>query len=370
MKFGIFILGEKPPMLSGSEVYRRNLDQCIAAEEMGYDTVWVGEHHFSPYGTVADPFVFCAAVAAATKRIRIGTAVVIPSFMNAIRLAERVAMVDILSDGRFDLGVGRGYQAKEFKQFGIPMEESTERFIEAMDIVDGLLHNDRYSWEGKFSRGENVQLYPRPVQKRVPIYVAVLRTAATIDWAVRKGYSCQVGNPYIPDPELSKSLELLHAAQKSQNVERCVQDVWALTTAFTNHDEKFARSYPRESVELNLKYLEQYAAPFERGEAVPKDYQSYSDWYGTIQRRDVDAYESILNMPTAFVGSPESIIEKIRKMNEEHGWENFILTLNKGGAMEQEHVLEAMRIFANEIIPQAKRNASEQKKKIKARVAA
>ena len=112
MKFGIFILGEKTPMLPGDEVYRRNLDQCRAADDMGYDTIWLGEHHFSPYGTIADPFVFGASVAAVTKHARIGTAVVIPAFMNPIRMAERVAMVDAISGGRFDLGLGRGYQQK------------------------------------------------------------------------------------------------------------------------------------------------------------------------------------------------------------------------------------------------------------------
>ena len=344
-------------MLPGSEVYRRNLDQCRAADDMGFDTIWLGEHHFSPYGVIADPFMFAAAAATATTNIRIGTAVVIPAFMNPMRLAERIAMIDIISEGRFDLGVGRGYQKKEFDHFGIPMEESTERFIESIDVVEGLLYNESYSWEGKFSRGENVTLYPRPVQDRVPLFVAVLRTASTIDWTVSRGYGAMVGNPYIPDPELSKSLELLYTAQQKHKVEQGISDVWALTTAFTSHDAEFAVSYPRDSVQLNLQFLRDYAAPFERGEDVPADYQAYSNWYETIERRDVDGYDQILQMPTAFVGSPDDIVEKIRRMNADHGWENFILTLNKGGAMDQKAVLDAMKIFAEEIIPEAKANA-------------
>ncbi len=357
MKFGVFILGEKPPMLSGDEVYRRNLDQCRAADDMGYDTIWLGEHHFSPYGTIADPFVFGAAVAAVTKRARIGTAVVIPAFMNPIRMAERVAMVDAISGGRFDLGLGRGYQQKEFKKFGIPMEESTERFIEAVDVIENLLTHESYSWEGKFSRGEDINIFPRPTQAKVPFYIAVLRTASTIDWGVSKGYGMMVGNPYIPDPELSKSLELLYQAHDKYDIDRDVSDTWALTTAFTSQNEQFALDYPRDSVRLNMQFLQQYAAPFERGEEVPQDYKAYSNWYDTIASRDIDPYDKILEMPTAFIGSPDSIIEKIRAMNNEHGWENFILTLNKGGAMEQEHVLEAMKIFAEEIIPAAQENA-------------
>lgn len=357
MKFGVFILGEKPPMLPSHEVYRRNLEQCQEADDLGYDTVWLGEHHFSPYGTIADPLVFAAAVAAATKHVRIGTAVVIPAFMNPIRLAERVAMVDALSHGRFDLGVGRGYQAKEFQKFGIPMSESTERFIETIDIVEGLLYNETYSWEGRFSRGADISLFPRPMQDRVPLYVAVLRTVETIEWVVSRGYGAMVGNPYIPDPELSKSLELLHAAQDKHNVERNHADVWALTTAFTSHDAEFAVNYPRDSVKLNLQYLSDYAAPFERGEAVPASYHAYANWHDKINLRDIDGYEAMLGLPSALIGGPDAVIEKIRVMNRDHGWENFILTVNKGGAMEQSAVLEAMRIFAEEIIPTAKENA-------------
>jgi alkanesulfonate monooxygenase SsuD/methylene tetrahydromethanopterin reductase-like flavin-dependent oxidoreductase (luciferase family) len=357
VKFGVFILGEKPPMLPGDEVYRRNLDQARAADDMGYDTIWIGEHHFSPYGTIADPFVFGAAVATVTKHARIGTAVVIPAFANPIRMAEQVAMVDAISGGRFDLGLGRGYQQKEFKKFGIPMEESTERFIEFVDVIEKLLTHESYSWEGKFSHGEDINIFPRPIQNGVPFYIAVLRTASTIDWAVSKGYGTMVGNPYIPDPELSKSLELLQQSHDKHNVDRDVSDTWALTTAFTNHDRDFALNYPRDSVRLNMQFLQQYAAPFERGETVPQSYQAYSNWYDTIASRDIDPYDKILQIPTSFIGSPDSIIDKIRVMNKEQGWENFILTLNKGGAMEQEHVLEAMKIFAEEIIPAARENA-------------
>ena len=357
MKFGVFILGEKAPMLPSNEVYQRNLEQCKAADELGYDTVWLGEHHFSPYGTIADPFVFAGAVAAATTNVRIGTAVVIPAFMNPIRLAERVAMVDALSQGRFDLGVGRGYQAKEFAKFGIPMSESTERFIETIDVVEGLLYNESYSWEGKFSKGTDISLFPRPLQERVPLYVAVLRTVETIEWVVSRGYGAMVGNPYIPDPELSKSLELLHTAQDKQNVERNHADVWALTTAFTSNDAEFAVNYPRDSIKLNMQYLADYAAPFERGEAVPASYGAYANWHDTINFHNIDGYDAMRQLPSAFIGTPELIIEKIRVMNRDHGWENFILTLNKGGAMEQDAVLEAMRIFAEDIIPAAKDNA-------------
>jgi alkanesulfonate monooxygenase SsuD/methylene tetrahydromethanopterin reductase-like flavin-dependent oxidoreductase (luciferase family) len=355
VKFGLFVLGEKPPMMSGAEVYRRNLDQCRVADELGFDEVWLAEHHFSPYGTIADPFAFGCAVAAVTNQIRIGTAVTIPAFMNPIRMAEGVAMVDAISDGRFDLGVGRGYQAHEFKRFGIPQDESTERFIEAVDVIEGLLNNESYSWEGKFSRGEDVTLYPRPVQKPVPIYVAVLYTAATIDWVVSRGYGALVGNPYIPDPELHRSLALLQESHAKAETDAATTDLWALTTAFAHKDSDFALEYPRKSIEINLDYLRQFAAPFARGEPVPSGYSAYSNWYAGIDKKELRVYDLMLTLDTTLIGSPDAVIAKLRKMHEQDGWENFILTLNKGGAMDQAEIIKAMELFATEIIPEVKK---------------
>lgn len=361
MKFGIFLLGEKPPTMSGAEVYQRNLEQARVADELGYDTVWLAEHHFSPYGTIADPLTFAAAVAATTKNCRIGSAVAIPAFHNPIKLAERAAMVDCISNGRLDLGVGRGYQEHEFRRFNIPMDESTERFIEAVGVVENLLNNTTYSWDGKFSKGEDICIYPRPVQERIPIYVAVLRTASTIDWVVEHGYGCMVGNPYIPNPELGASLKLLQESKDRAGKIEQDNDVWALTTAFCDHDRDFARSYPRESVELNLKFLQEYAAPFQRGGEVPYDYQAYSDWYTRLDKQDIATYDTMLDMNVTMIGDPDDLIRKILFMHDGDGWQNFILTVNKGGAMDQEKVLSAMKLIATEVIPVVRAESSTAK---------
>ena len=149
MKFGLFFLLEKFSGASDSEVYQKSLEQVQAAEDMGYHSVWLAEHRFSPYGIMPDTTVFGAAVAAATKRIRIGTAVVVLPFHNPIRLAEQVAMLDVISNGRYEFGVGRGYQAKEYGGFGISMDESRSRFEEVLDICAGLWTQDNFSFQGK-----------------------------------------------------------------------------------------------------------------------------------------------------------------------------------------------------------------------------
>jgi alkanesulfonate monooxygenase SsuD/methylene tetrahydromethanopterin reductase-like flavin-dependent oxidoreductase (luciferase family) len=147
VKFGQFFLLEQFTGRTESEVYRDSLEQIQVADELGYHTAWLAEHRFSPYGIMPDTLLFGAAVAATTTRIRIGTAVVVLPFHHPILIAEQTAMLDVLSNGRFDFGVGRGYQAQEFRSFNIDMDESRERFEETLNIIQGLWATDNFSYQ-------------------------------------------------------------------------------------------------------------------------------------------------------------------------------------------------------------------------------
>src|ERR1039458_7154182 len=161
MKFGLFFINEKPPWISDEQVMKQALEQCRLADSMGYDALWLGEHHFAPYGAMSDTMVFAGAVSQVTKRIPIGTAVIVPAFQHPVRVAEQVAMLDLLSDGRFWLGLGRGYQEREFKGFGIPQSESKARFRESVTIIEGLLNQETLSYDGEFWSLDNLTIAPR-----------------------------------------------------------------------------------------------------------------------------------------------------------------------------------------------------------------
>ena len=148
MKFGLFFLLERPTGKDDAQIYAESLEQIRVGEDLGFDSVWLAEHRFTAYGEMPDTMVFAAAAAAVTTRVRIGTAVVVLPFHNPIRLAEQVAMVDVLSGGRLDFGVGRGYQAGEYRGFNIPMDESRTRFEEVLDICVGLWTQDGFSFDG------------------------------------------------------------------------------------------------------------------------------------------------------------------------------------------------------------------------------
>src|SRR5262249_51243189 len=138
VKFAIFGLFEQPDDRSAREVVSAAMEQAELAEELGFAGFWMAEHHFTEYGIVASPPIMGAAMAERTTTLRLGTAVAVLPFHDPRRLAEDYAMLDVLSDGRLDFGVGRGYQPDEFAAFGVAMEDSRSRMTEAVDVIKGL----------------------------------------------------------------------------------------------------------------------------------------------------------------------------------------------------------------------------------------
>jgi alkanesulfonate monooxygenase SsuD/methylene tetrahydromethanopterin reductase-like flavin-dependent oxidoreductase (luciferase family) len=347
MRYGVFILGDKPNHLTHEQVLANVLEEVRWAEELGYDEVWLAEHHFSPYGTLANLPLVAAAIATQTDRIRIGTACMVAPFHDPIHLAEQIAMVDNLSGGRFDAGFGRGYQAHEFRGFGISMKEATARYQECVTIVEGLLAQDHFSYEGKFWQLEDVTVQPRPVQQPVPIWCTVMKTPSSFDWIAERGYGAIIGNPYQVDPDLAGALQLFHDTRRKRNLSEATGDVWGLLNAFVDHDDGFARSYPRESVELSLSTHRDFSQPFDRDAEVPADYKAYADWF---QKHDQQTYEQILNSHLSLMGSPEQVVEKMKTVVDMR-WQNLMLRMSRGGAMERSKIRDSMSLFAKEVMP-------------------
>ncbi|MBI4255431.1 MAG: LLM class flavin-dependent oxidoreductase, partial [Candidatus Rokubacteria bacterium] len=153
MRFGVFsVVDHYPaelPRTSG-QFFGELLEQAEAAEQLGFDSFWVAEHHFHEYGAIPSPAVWLAAAAQRTRRIRLGSAVVVLPFRNPLQVAEDYAMVDVLSGGRLNLGVGSGYLRHEFEGFGVRVEDKRERFDEALDVVLRAWTGERFSYDGRF----------------------------------------------------------------------------------------------------------------------------------------------------------------------------------------------------------------------------
>src|SRR5258707_3277566 len=188
MEFGIFnLMGSRDPEKPTAEIFAEVAEQTRLADELGYAIAWFAEHHFSNYCLCASPLMIIAHCASITKKIRLGTAVVVLPLYNPARLAAEIATADALSNGRLMLGVGAGYQPYEFQRFGVDIKQNLEMTEEFSEILDLELNRDFFSYQGKHYQLPETHIPARTVQKPLPIYVAG-HTQAMFRAAARRGY--------------------------------------------------------------------------------------------------------------------------------------------------------------------------------------
>jgi len=176
-----------------SDLYRDHLEEAVLAEELGFDCVWVSEHHFSPDCWNPSPFAFLGAVAARTQRVRLGTYVLLLPLHNPVRVAEDVAVLDNISRGRIDLGVGIGSSPAEFRTFGVPIENRLGRTFEALRIIERCFSGEPFSHAGKYYNFPDVHLTTRPVQRPGPPILVAAMGEQSVAWTARRGYGMAAG---------------------------------------------------------------------------------------------------------------------------------------------------------------------------------
>jgi alkanesulfonate monooxygenase SsuD/methylene tetrahydromethanopterin reductase-like flavin-dependent oxidoreductase (luciferase family) len=188
---GIRRLPSQPRPLQ--DLYREHLEESVLAEELGFDNVWASEHHFSPDAWNPSPLTFLTAVAARTTRVRVGTYVLLLPFHNPIRVAEDIAVLDNISNGRVDLPVGVGSAAEEFRTFGVPFNERLGRTFEALRIIERCFSGEEFTHKGKYYGFPHVRMTTPPVQKPgPPIWVASMGDQS-VGWTARRGYHLAAG---------------------------------------------------------------------------------------------------------------------------------------------------------------------------------
>ena len=194
MKVGVLQFFSWSRRIPLETVYERAFERVAIMDEGGFDGVWLAEHHFNTYSVCPSPHLMAMNFAMRTKNLRIGLAVSLAVFYNPLRLAEEVAMLDVLSGGRVNWGAGRGFDAKEFSAFKVPVEESAGRFQEAVEIVLAAWTQEKLTYHGQFWDYEDVELLPKPLQKPHP----PTWLAATSPEALRRAAS--KGHTILMDP--------------------------------------------------------------------------------------------------------------------------------------------------------------------------
>ena len=204
MKLGVLQFFSWPERrVALASVYDRALQRIEIMDRTGYDAVWLAEHHFSSFSVCPSVHMMGMLAAARTTRLRIGTGVSLAPFYHPLRLAEEVALLDVLSGGRVNWGAGRGFARVEFENFGVPPEESTSRFRETVEIVLRAWTEERLSFAGAHFQFDGVEVLPKPLQQpHPPVWVAATSEPA-LDWAAGRGFSILM-DPHASPREIGR----------------------------------------------------------------------------------------------------------------------------------------------------------------------
>jgi len=351
MKFAAFSLMQWPHDRSAEDVYRNEIGQLVEAEAQGYDAVWVAEHHFSRYGIGPSIHLTAAHLAALTRRVRIGTAVTILPFFHPVRVAEEIAMLDILSGGRFDWGVGRGYQGHEFAGFGVDIAQSHLIFREQLEIVKRCWGEGRFGFNGAFYRFPEMEVLPKPVQKpHPPIWIAAI-SPTTLEWAADAGYPV-LTDQFSPTSRIEEMRAVYFERAARAGVDVNTVELPALRQVFVGETFARAREQARPALLWYYRALANVGSPGGPSGKIPDNYSFYRLFGEQAFNPDADpdAFCQFLFDHCTIVGDAAYCREKIAELRERIRL-NYLIAWQNFGDLPDEATRASQRRLIEQVAP-------------------
>ena len=350
MKFGLFYLPTYLPDAKDQRTQIKNIvEQVVYADQIGIDYVWMVEHHFVRHGGLSSSnFAFLSYLAARTKRIRLGTGATVLPLNDPIRVAESAATVDHLSDGRFDLGVGRGFLQDEFEAFGVPMRDSRERVEEGVDIIKAAWTQPTLNIKPKHRPPiEDLSIIPHPAPKpHPPIWVACFLSPESFEWTAKEGHNL-LYVAYHVDPEVARERIGWYREALKKNG-RLVEDYEVCTCYHAHFLPTDDLTKLKSIVE---KPMEEYSFAGKEAAAKAPDPVAYK---GYTAREDYHKQAGFdLYFPNrVLMGGPQRVLDRIKVMRD-MGITQIGLIV-EFGSLQQPEIMRSMEVFAKEVLPKAR----------------
>lgn len=335
LQFGLLWPFRNPTSVAWAEFYRSQLDLVVDSERLGFDQAWLTEHHFIDDGYSPSLFPIGAAIAARTERIRIGTFLLLLPLHNPVRVAEDTATLDIISAGRFDLGVGLGYRPGEFDAQGIPARERAGRMQESLPLLRRLLSGETVTFEGRYIKLTNIRISPPALQQpHPPLWVGGTAPKA-IERAAAMGMHFLSGGP----GSTAVYDDALRAEGHDPN------DFHVAATVPT-----YVAPTRRQAWEIAAEPLRYMAASYLQWTAEAKgtprsELPTLPSADEIVRKQSMDFFgEDML------VGSPDDVIEKIEARRTRSRLTHLVSGMALPG-MPTPHIRSSMELFARKVIP-------------------
>jgi len=319
------------PLQAGDD-FEQTIRECERAEAAGFDSVWLGEHHNSAV-LHPTPLIRLAAIASRTRRLRLGTGVLLLPLHHPLAIAEEAAMVDVISGGRLVLGVGAGYAPEEFEAFGVPVTERGSRMDEAVPLLRRLLSGERVSHAGRHYRIAGATVAPRPVQRPGP----PLWIAGWVEPAIRR--AARLGDAWLGGPsarldELAACIRLYREAGDAGRPagRGTAGAVAVMRYAFVAESTERARAL------AGAAFLQSFE-------------QMYFRWPHPVVKRPAGALTiDRLAEDRIILGDPATCIRQIERLRDELGLAHLICRISAAG-VPADAALASFELFTREVMP-------------------
>jgi len=350
MKFGLLYLSDYHPDAYGdpSRYYGQILDQVQMAEELGFWSVWFGEHHAGGYAFGA-PSVIATAAAARTSRIRLGTGVSLIPLNHPVRLAEEYAMLDVLSGGRLEYAIGRGVLKYDYNIMGLDESESYARYREGIElIIKAWTAGGPFSHEGRFWKLQDYSFFPPPIQKpHPPIYSSAAVSPESYAWAGKMGFNlCATFFFPLPVAEMRHNIDLYRKALVEQGFDPRDREVSGVFHTYCGEDPMEARA----TGEALINRYFRFTGRIERrgGLHTAADYEHYHGSLASFFKGK--SYDQLDRERLFMIGDPETLIERIRWAADTYGADYLLLGCFQGG-ISHDQCVRSLERFARYVMP-------------------
>jgi alkanesulfonate monooxygenase SsuD/methylene tetrahydromethanopterin reductase-like flavin-dependent oxidoreductase (luciferase family) len=348
VKLAIWSTSAKSEDSTYQELFRHKLDEVELAERIGIDAIWFLEHHLIPTSPTPSPNLLIAAASQRTQRIRFANMVNILPFRNPLLVAEEAAMLDNLTDGRLDMGLGRGLRPPEFEAFGVDQQQSREMFLESFDIIRPVWADENFVHRGKYwTVRKDAPLSPPLVQRPHPPFLVSAQSEESLRWAARHD---------IPFAQIDSMIE---QAKRDQALYREVQvahghapapRLYLMREIYIGDSDEQARA---EAEPYLLQYWELWNryTQFPQGGQLP---DSYDFWRRQTPMLHAMSFDEIVANDMVILGSPETVANTILRLAGQLDLMGLAMIFRLG-AMPYDTVERSMTLFGAEVMPRIRR---------------
>ena len=347
MEFGLFVEFPSREGTTQAQIFKDSMELIQAAEDSGSEGIWLAEYHFDPGRSVLSaPVTVAAAVAARTKKVKIGLAVHVLPLRNPVQIAEEIATLDHLSGGRVDFGIGRSAFPRIYQGYGFDYSESRDRFDECLEIILKSWTEERFSFKGKYYQYDDLCVVPKPLQKPHPPIRIGATSADTFEMVGRMGYPIFINPSRVATLlDLKPLVAEFHQAREKAGHTGQV-DVGLRVPVYVAETKEKAYSEPKESTMFQMRRLINVITQ-SIGEA---GISAGDDRAAQAERLKAMTYEDVLANMVVY-GTPESVVERLQELQEELGLTQVIYEVNFGCNVPLKHQIKAVQLINEKVAP-------------------